>query len=79
MMRRWASLVLMAIIGVGLAAPNDSYGQAEVDREIQQLRDKLSQLEEQQIELKKGGHGGGGGDALVFVSARQRCEYRSGG
>ncbi len=70
MMRRWASLVLMAIIGVGLAAPNDSYGQAEVDREIQQLRDKLSQLEEQQIELKK--------EATAAAAAMPSFSYRPG-
>ena len=70
MMRRWATLVLMAIISVGLAAPNDSYGQAEVDREIQQLRDKLSQLEEQQIELKK--------EATAAAAAMPSFSYRPG-
>jgi hypothetical protein len=60
----------MAIIGVGLATPNESYGQADVDKEIQELRDKLSQLEQQQIELKK--------EATAAAAAMPSFSYRPG-
>ena len=53
MMRICARVFLLAILAVALATTNDSYGQVEVDKEIQELRDKLSRLEQQQIEIKK--------------------------
>ena len=69
-MRRWAGLLLMAMMGVGLAVPKASYGQAEVDKEIRELREKLSQLEQQQIDMRK--------EATAAAAAMPSFSYRPG-
>src|SRR6185295_9388556 len=70
MMRRCASVVLMAIVGVVLAMPNVSYGQAEVGKKIESLEQELQQLKEQQIELKK--------EATAAAAAMPSFSYRPG-
>lgn len=62
----------MVFVGVGLAAPSRSYGQAEVDKEkeIQELRDKLSRLEQSQLEIKK--------EATAAAAAMPSFGYRPG-
>ena len=54
MMRRLASAFMLAgMIGMGITLPNESFGDVEIDGRINALEEELSQLKEQQIELKK--------------------------
>lgn len=69
-MGKWANVVLMACVGVGLAAPNRSYGQAEIDSRINSLEAELSQLKVEQVELKK--------EATAAAAAMPSFSYRPG-
>ena len=69
----FSALMLLLIV-----APT-ARGQEKVDEEIQALKDKLATLENRQIEMKKGGDGGGSGNADIQLSSGQRLHDRGGG
>ena len=71
MMRRLATAYMLAgMIGVGFALPHGSFGETEVDSRIDALQQELSQLKEQQIELKK--------EATAAAAAMPTFSYRPG-
>ena len=70
-MRRLASAFMLAgMIGVGFTLPNESFGDIEIDGRINALEEELSQLKEQQIELKK--------EATAAAAAMPTFSYRPG-
>ena len=70
-MRRLASAFMLAgMIGVGFTLPNESFGDVEIDGRINALEEELSQLKEQQIELKK--------EATAAAAAMPSFSYRPG-
>ncbi len=71
MMRRLATMYMLAgMIGVGFALPHGSFGETEIDSRIDALQQELSQLKEQQIELKK--------EATAAAAAMPSLSYRPG-
>ena len=69
MMRRMV-YAAMGVLVAAVGLPRGSYGQADVDKEIEALRDKLAQLEQQQLELKK--------EATAAAAAMPSFSYRPG-
>ncbi len=70
-MRRLASAFMLAgVIGMGITLPNESFGDVEIDGRINALEEELSQLKEQQIELKK--------EATAAAAAMPTFSYRPG-
>ncbi|MGZ8443158.1 MAG: hypothetical protein ACXWXZ_07150 [Candidatus Binatia bacterium] len=71
MMRKLASAFMLAgMIGVGFTLPNESFGDIKIDGRINALEEELSQLKEQQIELKK--------EATAAAAAMPSFSYRPG-
>ncbi len=70
-MRKLASAFMLAgMIGVGFTLPDGSFGETEVDSRIDAIQQELSQLKEQQIELKK--------EATAAAAAMPSFSYRPG-
>ncbi|HWH77458.1 MAG TPA: hypothetical protein VNT76_08805, partial [Candidatus Binatus sp.] len=69
MMRRMVYMA-MGILVAGLWAPHGGYGQTDMDGRIQALEQELSQLKEQQVELKK--------EATAAAAAMPSFSYRPG-
>jgi hypothetical protein len=71
MMSKWAkTYALVGILSMGFALPNGAFGGSEIDGRIKSLEQELSQLKEQQIELKK--------EATAAAAAMPSFEYRPG-